>query len=58
MMDVNDPNTTETCKYFNNRNYISHKRRELKLVEQLNNIWKMSTQILKERLKDHENGRI
>ena len=43
MIDANDPNTTETCKYFNNRNYISHKRRELKLVEQLNNIWEMST---------------
>ena len=60
--DTKNPHTIEACKHFNNfhkhifhNNHVFHKYGEFIIIEQLNKIKNISTEVLKQRLKDREN---
>ena len=53
--DIKNPNANEACQHFNNWNHTFHKHGKFILIEQLNNIKNISTEVLKQRLKDREN---
>ena len=42
----------EADKHFNNQNHVFHKHGKFKLTDQLNNIKNISTELLKQRLKN------
>ena len=53
--DIKNPHSIEACKHFNNWNHVFHKHGKFILIEKLNKIKNISTEVLKQRLKDREN---